>query len=603
MLNGVRCLCRINSNSLYAAVSRRTFIRISGGLSFSNLKKNRLFGYGLYGVILGYYSTRRISLHSEGDGTVEESDVPNVLQSPWLVSSDLPSLSGRQNTQGAFVILHTVAQRVWWTFRVIVRVISLLLRFSPLLVTYPFTCLSEDLTDLWWLLFIYTIRHSGPTLIKLGQWSSTRRDIFSKQFCDKMSVLHTRTTVEPWHRSVWAISELFKDTDWKEFITSIRSDPIGSGCIAQVYKAKIDLNSLRQHTGISVPHESANSSLDVAIKVISHNVYEQINLDLSILRCFFGFAQYIISDLCYINPLSCLNQFEVVLKRQIDLCHEAEALKRFACNFDERKTKVRFPRVLCYSQNAIIETYEEGVNMGEFLRGDECVSNSKNDRIRKQIALIGARALLKMIFVDNFVHGDLHPGNILVRFEEGPNHAIYGYNTDSDRSSLSLFFGRVFEFLGLKHEPRIRIVNEEHGEVSPSIIIFDTGIAVEETPKCLRNLKNLFRAIIDKKGYDAGQLLLSQAPQQRCDDPTQFCREVEDLVSLARSQNNLKSLNISLLLGELFSTVCRHRVSLDTSFSTVILAVMVLEGLGRSLDPELDIFECARPFVFDAMKA
>lgn len=38
----------------------------------------------------------------------------------------------------------------------------------------------------------------------------------------------------------------------------------------------------------------------------------------------------------------------------------------------------------------------------------------KNE-INKKIALIGARALLKMIFVDNFVHGDLHPGNILVR--------------------------------------------------------------------------------------------------------------------------------------------------------------------------------------------
>ena len=38
---------------------------------------------------------------------------------------------------------------------------------------------------------------------------------------------------------------------------------------------------------------------------------------------------------------------------------------------------------------------------------------------RRQIADIGIAAFLKMLFVDNFVHGDLHPGNILVRFEDG----------------------------------------------------------------------------------------------------------------------------------------------------------------------------------------
>ena len=35
--------------------------------------------------------------------------------------------------------------------------------------------------------------------------------------------------------------------------------------------------------------------------------------------------------------------------------------------------------------------------------------------VRRRVALIGARTILKMIFADNFVHGDLHPGNILVR--------------------------------------------------------------------------------------------------------------------------------------------------------------------------------------------
>lgn len=57
-------------------------------------------------------------------------------------------------------------------------------------------------------------------------------------------------------------------------------------------------------------------------------------------------------------------------------------------------------------------------------------------------------------------------------------------------------------------------------------------------------------------------------------------------------------LNISEMLNELFSIVSRHEVALDPTFTTVILAVIVLEGLGRSLDPDLDLFHCARPFLF-----
>lgn len=51
----------------------------------------------------------------------------------------------------------------------------------------------------------------------------------------------------------------------------------------------------------------------------------------------------------------------------------------------------------------------------------------------------------------------------------------------------------------------------------------------------------------------------------------------------------------------MFSIVAEHQVSLDSSFTTVILSVMVLEGFGRSLDPDLDLFQCARPYLLNVM--
>jgi aarF domain-containing kinase len=50
-------------------------------------------------------------------------------------------------------------------------------------------------------------------------------------------------------------------------------------------------------------------------------------------------------------------------------------------------------------------------------------------------------------------------------------------------------------------------------------------------------------------------------------------------------------------MTSLFSAMIEHKVKLDGSFSSIILALMVVEGLGRSLDPTLDIVQKAKPFL------
>ena len=52
-------------------------------------------------------------------------------------------------------------------------------------------------------------------------------------------------------------------------------------------------------------------------------------------------------------------------------------------------------------------------------------------------------------------------------------------------------------------------------------------------------------------------------------------------------------IKVSVLLTDLFSVLSRHRVKLESNFVTIILAMTVLEGLGRSLDPDLDILRKA----------
>ncbi|VDK77108.1 unnamed protein product [Litomosoides sigmodontis] len=477
--------------------------------------------------------------------------------------------------------------------KIILRIVSLSLFFTPLLITFPIAYIWSGFAELWWRWMLWMLQRSGPTFIKLGQWASTRRDIFAKGFCDRMSVLHTKTTCRPWHLSQHALDHLFGNSRWKDFVVSIETDPVGSGCIAEVYKGVLDVHAFEKITGIHLPF-TRNQYVDIAIKTAKDGIREVIDIDLSIIQCAVRLIEMIMPRLSCINPVSCLNQFREVLELQVDLRNEARALKRFGSNFDPDKTRVRFPEVICYSKDVIIETFENGLYINKLVTDEQLMEQNE---LKKKVALIGVRALLKMVFVDNFVHGDLHPGNILLRLDNPDQQSTEWFH------SFQASFNKLKKILKsfIIMSDGIRISYDDyglHGSSEPTLVILDTGIAFEETAQNLQKLRLLFRAVVDRRGRDVGALLLLHSPKQHCKDPEQFYDEVNEIVQTARSKSSLRRLNISEMLNELFSIVSRHHVALDPSFTTVVLAVIVLEGLGRSLDPDLDLFHCARPFLF-----
>ncbi|CAG9539561.1 unnamed protein product [Cercopithifilaria johnstoni] len=517
-------------------------------------------------------------------------------EDPWLVTASCVEVASHDNGSLSIRMIMYLYRTALRTVKIMLRIVSLLLFFTPLLITFPVACFWSGFEELWWKSLLWILQRSGPTFIKLGQWGSTRRDIFSKRFCDRMSVLHTKTTCRPWHLLQHALDDLFGDSRWKDFVVSIETDPVGSGCIAEVYKGTLDVYAFEEITGIHLPF-AKNRYIDVAIKTAKDGIRESIDIDLSIIQCAVLLMEMIMPRLSCINPTSCLNQFKKVLELQVDLRNEARALKRFGRNFDPDKTRVRFPEVVCYSRDVIIETFENGLYINKLVTDEQMMEQNE---LKKKVALIGVRALLKMIFVDNFVHGDLHPGNILLRLDVPDRRSTKLFN--SFRTSVNELKNILKSFLTVSDGIRISYDDydlDESGE--PMLVILDTGIALEETAQNLQKLRLLFRAVVDKRGRDVGALLLLHSPKQHCKNPEQFYDEVDQIVQIARTKSDLRRLNISEMLNELFSIVSRHEVALDPSFTTVVLAVIVLEGLGRSLDPDLDLFHCARPFLFSML--
>lgn len=101
-------------------------------------------------------------------------------------------------------------------------------------------------------------------------------------------------------------------------------------------------------------------------------------------------------------------------------------------------------------------------------------------------------------------------------------------------------------------------------------------------------------------GSRVGHLFLERSFNQ-CKSPDQFVTEMESIVLEARSQQlSLNRLDVSKLLTKVFNTLLVHEVKLESNFASVILAILVLEGLGRTLDPDLDLIIKATPYVMRA---
>ena len=147
-----------------------------------------------------------------------------------------------------------------------------------------------------------------------------------------------------------------------------------------------------------------------------------------------------------LDPGGLVEDFADKMLLSCDMMNEAEALRRLRRNFVGEKGVV-FPEPLLSSSGVLVESFERGVPLNEALP-------SLDPETRKRVARRGLRALLKMLFADNYIHGDLHAGNLLLRFD--------GHDFD--------------------------------------LVILDAGLVIELSPRDRRNFIDLFGAVVKRDG-------------------------------------------------------------------------------------------------------
>jgi aarF domain-containing kinase len=212
-----------------------------------------------------------------------------------------------------------------------------------------------------------------------------------------------------------------------------------------------------------------------------------------------------------------------------------------------------------------------------------------------------------MLLLDNFVHADLHPGNIMVRFykssqprlpyttKQDPNQPVDHKTTDETEAVLS----RLRAHRHNKSAWVAALAEIDAEGYRPQLIFIDTGLVTELNATNRRNFLDLFRAVAEFDGYKAGHLMIERCRQpDAVVDGEVFALKMQHLVLGVKSRTfALGNIKIGDVLSEVLSMVRSHHVRMEGDFVNVVISILLLEGIGRSLNPDMDLFKSALPIL------
>ena len=281
---------------------------------------------------------------------------------------------------------------------------------------------------------------------------------------------------------------------------------------------------------------------EVAVKVLRPGILPVIEQDLSLMRTLAGWVERLFSDGKRLKPREVVAEFDKYLHDELDMMHEAANASQLRRNFKGSQQLI-VPEVFYDYSSRDVLTLEwmHGIPVGQVERLREAGVDLK------KLSRFGVEIFFTQVFRHGFFHADMPPGNIFVAADGryiALDFGIVGSLTDKDKHYLAVNFLAFFN----RDYHRVATAHIESGWVPK-----DTR--AEELEAAVRTV----------------------------------CEPI--------FEKPLSQISFGMVLLRLFETSRRFNVEIQPQLVLLQKTLLNIEGLGRQLDPELDLWDTAKPFL------
>jgi ubiquinone biosynthesis protein len=296
----------------------------------------------------------------------------------------------------------------------------------------------------------------------------------------------------------------------------------------------------------AVIKDRAGREREVAVKVLRPDMLRVIDKDLALMRMMAGWVENLSADGKRLKPREVVAEFDKYLHDELDLVREAASAAQLRRNM-EGLNLVLIPEMWwdwCTTEVLVMERMN-GVPISQVGRLREAGVDIP------KLARDGVTLFFTQVFRDGFFHADMHPGNIQVSLAPETfgryislDFGIVGTLTEVDKEYLAQNFVAFFR----RDYKRVAELHIESGWVPASTRVDELESAV--------------RAV---------------------------CEPYFD--------RPLREISLGMVLMRLFQTSRRFQVEIQPQLVLLQKTLLNIEGLGRELDPELDLWATAKPFL------
>ena len=375
----------------------------------------------------------------------------------------------------------------------------------------------------------------GPIFVKFGQVLSTRRDLLPIDIADELAKLQDQ--VPPFDGAL-ARAEIERTLrrPIDELFSAFDDVPVASASIAQVHFA--------------VLRDGERAGAEVAVKVLRPGMEPAIRHDIALMDTAAILVEHLWADGRRLKPREVVAEFARHLQDELDLMREASNASQLRRNFSNSPL-LAVPEIHWdYCSNTVMTMQRmHGVPISQVARLREAGVDIP------LLARAGVEIFFTQVFRDAFFHADMHPGNILVDIgapgaEErrgqyiALDFGIMGTLDERDQGYLAQNFLAFFN----RDYRRVAEVHLESGWVPPQTRVDELEAAI--------------RAV---------------------------CEPIFD--------RPLREIKFGHVLLRLFQTSRRFGVEIQPQLVMLQKTLLNIEGLGRDLDPDLDLWKTAKPYL------